>query len=180
MPLGEKADDCDKQELETVEVVSSEGRDQEQEVTVQPQVEENLVNTVVVEEKDSGFCVTPRCLHPSLRGRGYSSIWRGLPWTIIMSLGEIMLRRLMHGGAIGLRTTYGFGDQGRGGVALSGGASIDINGGASSSISKSISEQLAQLVPVPAAVLLALMVAARGKMLVAYLRLAPFMSSSRG
>ncbi|OAE18359.1 hypothetical protein AXG93_2727s1250 [Marchantia polymorpha subsp. ruderalis] len=39
-------------------------------------------------------------------------------------------------------------------------------------------QQLAQLVPVPAAVLLALLVAARGEMLVAYLRLAPSLSSS--
>ncbi|BFI37632.1 hypothetical protein MPTK2_6g90080P [Marchantia polymorpha subsp. ruderalis] len=55
MPLGEKADDSDIQEIQTVEVVSSEERDQEQEVTVQPQVEENPVNTVVAEEKDSGL-----------------------------------------------------------------------------------------------------------------------------
>ncbi|PTQ28060.1 hypothetical protein MARPO_0175s0021, partial [Marchantia polymorpha] len=55
MPLGGKADDSDMQETQTVEVVSTEERDQEQEVTVQPQVEENLVNTVVVEEKDFGL-----------------------------------------------------------------------------------------------------------------------------
>ncbi|OAE31039.1 hypothetical protein AXG93_1502s1410 [Marchantia polymorpha subsp. ruderalis] len=55
MPLGEKADDSDIQEIQTVEVISNKERDQEQEVTVQPQVEENTVNTAVVEEKNSGL-----------------------------------------------------------------------------------------------------------------------------
>lgn len=52
MPLNDKVGDS-LSEIQPVEVVSSEER--EQEVTVQPQVEENLVNTVVVEEKDSGL-----------------------------------------------------------------------------------------------------------------------------
>lgn len=47
--------DSEVPKIQTVEVVNSEERDQEQELTRQPQVEENQVNTVAVGEKNSGF-----------------------------------------------------------------------------------------------------------------------------
>ncbi|BBN20596.1 hypothetical protein MPTK1_Vg00850 [Marchantia polymorpha subsp. ruderalis] len=50
MPLGDKVGDS-LPKIQTVEIVNSEERDRDQE----PQAEENLVNTVVVEEKDSGL-----------------------------------------------------------------------------------------------------------------------------
>ncbi|OAE27362.1 hypothetical protein AXG93_441s1230 [Marchantia polymorpha subsp. ruderalis] len=60
MPLGEKADNNDVQEIQTVEVVSSKERE-EQEVTVQPQVEENpVVREVEVDtDLDKVLAITP-------------------------------------------------------------------------------------------------------------------------
>lgn len=53
MPFGEKVGDNEVPKIQTVEVVNSEERDQEQELTSQPQVEENQVNTAAVGEKNS-------------------------------------------------------------------------------------------------------------------------------
>lgn len=53
MSLGEKVGDLEVQEIHMVEVFSSEERRHpEEELTVQPQVEENQVNTVVSEDKN--------------------------------------------------------------------------------------------------------------------------------
>ncbi|OAE29029.1 hypothetical protein AXG93_146s1030 [Marchantia polymorpha subsp. ruderalis] len=55
MPFGEKVGDSEVPKIQTVEVVNGEERDQEQELTRQPQVEENQVNTAAVGEKNFGL-----------------------------------------------------------------------------------------------------------------------------